>query len=115
MQLKITIGGKNFKATLSDTDAANSFLKLLPLHLHMTELNGNEIYGNLRMSLPTGPLVSGHIHKGDLMLFGDNCLVVFYKSFTTRYQYTRIGKITVSEGLTETVKAANQVCFTNEN
>ena len=32
------------------------------------------------------------------MLYGDNCLVVFYESFDTEYSYTKIGHI---EGLLE--------------
>ena len=27
------------------------------------------------------------------MLYGNNCLVVFYKSFNTSYSYTKIGHI----------------------
>ena len=33
------------------------------------------------------------IETGDLMLFGNNCLVLFYESFSTPYQYTKIGYI----------------------
>ena len=33
------------------------------------------------------------------MLFGNNCLVVFYKSFNTNYNYTKIGTIDNKEVL----------------
>ena len=35
----------------------------------------------------------GTINAGDIMLFGSNCVVVFYETFKTSYSYTRIGKI----------------------
>ena len=36
----------------------------------------------------------GTIHAGDILLYGNNCVVVFYKTFNTSYIYTKIGKIT---------------------
>ena len=33
------------------------------------------------------------------MLYGNNCLVIFYKSFDTSYSYTRIGHIENLEDL----------------
>ena len=33
------------------------------------------------------------INKGDVYLYNNNCLVIFYKSFTTSYSYTYIGHI----------------------
>ena len=41
----------------------------------------------------------GHIEAGDIMIFGDNCLVVFYKSFDTTFGYTKIGHIQNIEDL----------------
>ncbi|WP_313491234.1 cyclophilin-like fold protein, partial [Exiguobacterium sp.] len=41
--------------------------------------------------LPTNPKYIGTVQAGDLMLYGSDCLVLFYESFQTDIQYTRIG------------------------
>ena len=59
----------------------------------MKEKNRNEKYVYLSFTLPVDPMKSRNIEKGDVMLYGNNCLVVFYKSFETDYSYTKIGHI----------------------
>ena len=59
----------------------------------MNDLNGNEKYVNMDNTLPTNSYNPKHIEKGDVMLFGNNCLVIFYESFDTNYSYTKIGHI----------------------
>lgn len=97
----VTVNGKSFKAELYDNQAAQGFYDALPLTLDMQELNGNEKYYNLDTSLPTKSSPAGHISKGDLRLFGDNCIVLFYDSFFSGYSYTNIGHISDSEGIDE--------------
>lgn len=57
------------------------------------ELNGNEKYIYMDSSLPINSSNPKHIEVGDIMLYGSNCLVIFYKSFDTNYSYTKIGHI----------------------
>lgn len=94
-----TINGTEFALVLEDTPAAQAFCNLLPLEVEMAELNGNEKYVYLDESLPTDPRCPQTIEAGDVMLYGDRCLVVFYESFATSYSYTPIGHLADPEGL----------------
>ena len=107
MQINITIGNHTFAATLADNETGRAFAQLLPLTLSMTELNGNEKYHYLDSSLPTDSYQPGTIKAGDLMLYGNNCLVLFYKTFSSSYSYSRIGSINDPSGLAEAVGSGN--------
>ena len=91
--VKVTINGKQYKIQLEDNETAESFVNLLPQEFNMSELNGNEKYIYLDTTLPTNSSNPKHINSGDVMLYGNNCLVIFYKSFDTSYSYTIIGHI----------------------
>ena len=99
--MTVKIGDQTFSAVLEDNDTGRAFAALLPMELHMTELNGNEKYHYLLGPLPSASQRVGHIEAGDIMLFGDSCVVVFYQSFDTPYSYTRIGKIIDAEALAD--------------
>ena len=89
----ININNKKLGIDLENNSTTSALIKLLPLELSMNDLNGNEKYVYLNESLPTNTYNPKHIEAGDVMLFGDNCLVIFYKSFDTSYSYSKIGHI----------------------
>lgn len=91
--IKITINNKAYNAILEQNETAKQFVNVLPQEFNMNELNGNEKYIYLDNTLPTNSYNPKHIEAGDIMLYGNNCLVVFYKSFDTSYSYTKIGHI----------------------
>lgn len=76
-----------------------TFADLLPLTITMNELNGNEKYHYLSGNLPASPENPSIIHNGDLMLYGSNCIVLFYETFNTTYSYTKIGTVDNPTGL----------------
>ena len=90
---KVIVNGKTYNAKIEENKTAQSFVNMLPLELNMSELNGNEKYIYLDKTLPTNSYSPKHIEVGDKMLYGNDCLVVFYKSFDTPYSYTKIGHI----------------------
>lgn len=105
--MKITIGSSVFTATFYDNATATAFKSMLPITINMSELNGNEKYFYFSNTLPTNASPEGTIQNGDLMLYGNNCLVLFYESFNTSYSYSRIGKITNTTGLANAVGNGN--------
>ena len=89
----ILINNKEYVLKLDNNESANEFKKLLPLELSMSDLNNNEKYVYLNKKLVTNEYSPKVINKGDVMLYNDNCLVIFYKSFETNYRYTKLGHI----------------------
>ena len=108
-QMKITIGTAVFTATLYDNPSANAFKAMLPLTIAMTELNGNEKYYDFTSPLPINASFGGDIKVGDLMLYGNNVLVLFYKNFNTSYNYARLGYIDNPSGLAAALGTGNVV------
>ena len=109
--LIMTVGTDTFMITLQDNATARAFRTLLPMTASMTEHAGNEKYFYLPADLPTNASRPDKIHAGDIMLWGDNCLVVFYDTFTTTYSYTRIGRVDAPAGL-KTALGAGDVKIT---
>jgi hypothetical protein len=92
-KINMRIGSNTFSATLTNDATGAAFKALLPLTINMKELNGNEKYFDLPTKLPADPSTPAGIQTGDLMLYGSNTLVLFYKTFSTPYSYTKIGKV----------------------
>lgn len=107
--MKITIGTAVFTATLYDNQSANAFRAKLPLSINMTELNGNEKYYDFANSLPTNASVGGNIKVGDLTLYGNKTLVLFYKNFSTSFSYTKLGYVDNPTGFATALGNGNAV------
>lgn len=91
--MNLAIGNDTFQVKLESNATVAALLEFLPIEITMQELNGNEKYFYFDATLPTNAQKVKQIKTGDVMLYGDNCLVIFYQSFVTPYSYTRIGHI----------------------
>lgn len=112
--IQITSGGQTFSAVLYNNDTAREIVDRLPLTLDMSELNGNEKYYYFDSSLPIDSENVGYINTGDIMLYGSDCLVLFYDSFSTPYSYTRLGYVDDPDGLANALGSVD-VTVTFEN
>ena len=91
--MKAIINDTEYIIDVEDNETVKAFINMLPIELNMNELNGNEKYVYLNNTLPINSYNPKYINTGDVMLYGNNCLVIFYKSFDTSYSYTKIGHI----------------------
>ena len=91
--IKVIINNQEYEMDLEKNATTKELIKMFPKIFNMAELNGNEKYVYLDKVLPTNEYKPKMINKGDVMLYQDNCLVIFYKDFETLYRYTKIGHI----------------------
>lgn len=108
-QMWMTVAGtQRFAVTLEDNPKARAFLQMLPMSLEMPDLNDNEKHVRLPRSLPTNATPPGTIRTGDVMLYGNSTLLLFYKTFPSSYSYTRIGRVTRLDGFVEALGPGSQ-------
>jgi hypothetical protein len=93
LRVQMTVGAQRYAVLLDDTAAARALASMLPATFEMSDLNDNEKKVRLPKPLPTAVVRPGTIRTGDVLLWGDDTLVVFYKTFSSPYSYTRIGRI----------------------
>ena len=97
----LTVKGVSFSASLYDNEAVRSLMERLPMTITMDDLHRNEKYFYVSDVFPSAAQQVSQIHTGDLKLFGNDCLVLFYKDFTTSYAYTSLGQLDDPQGLEE--------------
>lgn len=112
IDITITVNGADIEATLYNNEATQALIGIFPMTLDMSDLHRNEKYYYLSENLPTNSERVGSIRTGDIMLYGANCLVLFYEDFNTSYSYTRLGYINDVSGLADALGQGNvQVAF----
>ena len=107
-QYYIKIKDTEYQIELDQSETANQIKSKFPLTISMINLNGNEVYYYFNgQSFPTNQQSVGTINQGDIYLYQTNGLVLFYKTFTTSYSYTKIGKVINPEGLDTLIGSGN--------
>ena len=106
-KMNIKVGNQIFTATLYDNPTVTALKQRLPLTVTMIDLNSNEKYYHFSDPLPTNASSPGTIQNGDLMLYQNYSLVLFYKAFSTSYSYTRLGRIDNPSGLEAALGSGN--------
>lgn len=89
----VEVNGSRFTATLENNKAADALEEMVqeePVTVQMSDYAGFEKVGSLGASLPASNRQTT-THAGDIVLYQDNQIVIFYGS--NSWSYTRLGKI----------------------
>ena len=89
----VSINGKSYNAKVEKNKTAKMFLEQLPLTMEMQDYNENEKFGYLYTKFKTDSKTIRKIHAGDILLYGENTLVVAFKTFKSNDTCTLIGHI----------------------
>ena len=109
----LVVGSKAYALQWADTTAASELRQQLPLAKTFTELHGNEKYYKLSQRLTAADEDVREIHKGDVMLFDGQYVVVFYQDFQTIYRYTRLGHVEAADDLDAALGAGDVFLILN--
>lgn len=107
IKINLIVNNKTFTAMLENNQTVQELIQRFPLTVNMNDLHSNEKYTYLNSNLTTNSSVVNIIHAGDIKLFGDNCLVIFYKNFKNSYSYTNLGKIDNVDGFVDEIGKEN--------
>ncbi|MDO4280074.1 MAG: cyclophilin-like fold protein [Peptococcaceae bacterium] len=100
-RIHVSVGGRDFTATLEDNDATSALVALLAdgaIGIDMRDYSGFEKVGDLPQALPADDAQT-NTQPGDLVLYQGDQLVAFYGDHA--WSYTRIGHIDNLDGWRE--------------
>ena len=93
IKINLIVNNKTFSATLNNNETTRELIAMFPMTIQMSDLHSNEKYNYLDSSLTTNSSTPRRINAGDIKLYGNSCLVVFYDSFSNSYSYTDLGRV----------------------
>lgn len=116
MNASVSIGTKSYSVTAEDNDAAKAFFGRLPISITMNEWAGNsEYYARLSEKINTDGIKSPSVFEtGDIAIYNNISLVIFYVDTKNAAGYAKIGHIVEATELKDALKAAKgKVIFTH--
>lgn len=98
-RMNLEINNKIYSVVLENNITTEALRSRLPMTLNMEDLYGSEKYAYITEPLPMQPQRMDTINAGDVLLWGNDCLVIFYNHVSTLDEYTKIGHIENVEDL----------------
>ena len=91
--LLLQADNEEIEISVMNQEILQQIIGYLPQTLSLNELNGNEMYADLPFKVAAKSQDSDKVRAGDVRLYGNQTLVIFYKDHETSYRYNKIGEI----------------------
>ncbi|MGO2891565.1 MAG: cyclophilin-like fold protein [Enterococcus devriesei] len=114
-KIALLLNSYKHRILLEGNASSQELQRILPTKFSMEDLHQNEKYYRLPTPLPTAEESVGKIEAGDVLLYGNQTLVIFYHSFETEYRYTRIGRLELTKELSDQLGIAQVIVERNES
>lgn len=98
-RINLVINGKSYPAILSNNVSAKALVSRMPFTKILKTYQDQEMYTYLTTPIESDPQSVNGIHAGDLMLFGEDCLMLFFQNSNNTYRYTPLASIMDTRGL----------------
>lgn len=111
-EIQVKYNGIYYKVDTVVSYATQSFINKFPMEVQMNDENGNMKKGCVYFKFDGDGEKPKSIEKGDLLIYGDSCIVIATNSFSGSSQYKKIGHI---EGLGDLPSGSYQAIFSKVN
>ena len=92
MKIKTIINDISFNTTVEDSLPAKEFLEILPLNIYMEKEKNSYIY-YIDYKLDKEEIIPKELNAGDILLEGNNKLILVTSTNSNKNKYTRLASI----------------------
>lgn len=91
--IKVSVGGKYYTAFTTVSYAAQNFISNIPISIDMTDEDSNKKMGCTYFKFNGDALRAKKVIKGDILVYGDSCVIIATGDFKGGSKYKKIAHI----------------------
>ncbi len=89
----VNINGYTYIANTQVSYAAQNFIKNTPITIEMKDDGSDKKIGCLLVKIEGDCIKEKNVEKGDVLLYGESCIIIATEDFKNSAQYKKIGHI----------------------
>lgn len=91
--INVSIGGESYTAITQVSYASQNFISNIPVSIEMKDEGSNKKQGCTYFKFSGDTVRAKEVKRGDILLYGDSCIVIATADFKGGSKYKKIGHI----------------------